>query len=101
MEEFQPMWDGHLVRISIGNRRIELTPGKTILSALYRQGQSHENLKMSEIYQLLEMEVKGPADPQWAAPIAFAPKKDEPIRFFVVYCKLNAWQNATPTPYQE
>lgn len=85
VEESESNLDGHIVRISIAERRTQLTPGQWNLCSVPRaqQEQEHESLKIEKSRKYWKWRALSRPNLNLASLVIFAPKKDGSIRFCV------------------
>lgn len=90
--DFQSMWNRHHTSITAAKHCIELVNNQTkrVHSAAYRPVPKKREIDKAEVVKMMEQQVFEPVQMEWTAPIVFAPKTDETLRFFVDYKKLNA-----------
>lgn len=92
MLEFEPMWDGHFMQISIAKHWEELTPEqrKPVQSASYRADQEARKFQTSELDEMLEKKAIEPAQRKWPVPNSVLWNKHGSFRLIGDYQKLNA-----------
>lgn len=103
MTKFQDMWDGHLRPIKAVKHHIYLpNPGvRSIHWAPYHAEPETRAVEKDENDSMLKLDVIGPAQTEWVAPIVFAPKRDELICFCVDYGRLNEVISGTRALFPE
>lgn len=98
---FHGMWDGHLGHISSSAHRIELkSDAAPIFQIQYHAVPAHRDTELGGIARMLKVDFIELATTEWASPVAFSPKTDRSLRFFIDYCRLNAFtvRDSYPIP---
>ena len=102
LEPHHKMWDELLGQMDCVEHHIDLMPdAKPHRSVPYRAGIRMRDIEKAEVDKMVEQGLAVPAPPtDWAAPVVFAPKKDDTMRFCIDYRRLNAItvRDAYPTP---
>lgn len=82
----------------MAKRRIEPLDDNTqpVHSATYRAEPKTLELGKIKIDKMLKDNITEPAETEWAAPIVFAPKKDDSLRFCDDYRRLHAVKKQDP-----
>lgn len=86
------MWEGHLGCITDAKHRVELLDNqkKPVHLVRYRTGPKTIEFEKAEIEKAVAWHKVEPTQTEYAAPIVFAPEKDESFRFCAGFEKLNA-----------
>ena len=90
LKKHEHLWSGKLGATTAVKHHIQLVPGaRPFKSAPYRVGPKTRELEEFEVKKQLAAGVIEPSNSEWAAPVLFAPKKDDRLRFCIDYRKLN------------
>lgn len=83
LEDFEGMWDGHQGRMNVSKHRINLLNDEVspVHSASYSAGPTARKFVAAKIDRIIPEKYIEAVTTQWAASIAFAPKKNGSLRF--------------------